>query len=49
MSAWDACFDDNDDDHRGAIGVDSMGDVVKADKPCGDAEKSLYRTMMKKW
>ncbi|KFA60435.1 hypothetical protein S40285_09003 [Stachybotrys chlorohalonatus IBT 40285] len=45
-NAWDSCFHD---ESHGAIGVDSMGDVVKTDKRCNEAEKRLYRSMMNKW
>ncbi|KEY74458.1 hypothetical protein S7711_04495 [Stachybotrys chartarum IBT 7711] len=45
-SAWDSCFHD---ESHGAVGVDSMGDVVKTDKRCNEVEKRLYRSMMNKW
>jgi NAD(P)-dependent dehydrogenase (short-subunit alcohol dehydrogenase family) len=45
-SAWDSCFHD---ESHGAVGVDSMGDVVRTDRRCNETEKRLYRSMMDKW
>ncbi|KAI9155612.1 D-beta-hydroxybutyrate dehydrogenase [Paramyrothecium foliicola] len=45
-SAWETCFNNS---LSSAVGVDSMGDVVKTDKQFGENEKGVYKSMMKKW
>jgi hypothetical protein len=44
--AWDKYYDTKDED---VIGITTLGELVKADKPVSEAEKAIYRPMMDKW
>lgn len=34
---------------KGAVGVNSLGDVIRSDYPVGEREKAIYGRMMHKW
>jgi NAD(P)-dependent dehydrogenase (short-subunit alcohol dehydrogenase family) len=45
-SAWKAYHEGIE---KGAVGVNSLGEVIRSDYPVGKAEKEVYGRMMKKW
>lgn len=44
--AWDKYYDNLS---KGAVGVDTFGNVVMAEGPVQSAEERVYRPMMEKW
>lgn len=45
-AAWDMYWDNVP---KGAVGVDSVGRMVRHDGPVPDAEERVYRPMIEKW